>query len=84
MKGITLSLSLSLSFNLSSLLPSIVGTPFYIMEYVDGRIFKDASLPSLKPSERNVIILVYHKFNLLFNFRGFIQKCARHWLQYIM
>ncbi|XP_019850051.1 PREDICTED: acyl-CoA dehydrogenase family member 10 [Amphimedon queenslandica] len=34
---------------------SIVGTPFYLMEYVEGRIFKDASLPSLKPDERNGI-----------------------------
>jgi acyl-CoA dehydrogenase len=31
---------------------SIVGTPFYIMEYVDGRMFKDVALLSLPPSER--------------------------------
>ena len=32
----------------------VVGTPFYLMEYIKGRIFKDASLPSLKPNERAV------------------------------
>ncbi|XP_028681110.1 acyl-CoA dehydrogenase family member 10-like isoform X4 [Erpetoichthys calabaricus] len=34
---------------------SIVGTPFYLMEYCSGRIFKDPSLPGLKPTERREI-----------------------------
>jgi len=32
---------------------SIVGTPFYLMEYVDGRIFWSADLPGLTPEERH-------------------------------
>jgi acyl-CoA dehydrogenase len=34
---------------------SIIGTPFFIMEYLDGRVFVDQSLPGLKPSERQQI-----------------------------
>ncbi|KAI9845776.1 MAG: hypothetical protein M1838_001537 [Thelocarpon superellum] len=30
----------------------VVGTPFYIMEFLDGRIFEDASFPGVRPSER--------------------------------
>lgn len=33
----------------------VVGTPFYLMEYVDGRVFVDQSLPAMKPAERNEI-----------------------------
>ena len=32
---------------------SIIGTPFYVMEFLDGRIFEDPSLPELKGTERN-------------------------------
>lgn len=31
---------------------SVVGTPFYIMEFLDGRIFEDPSLPGVTPKER--------------------------------
>jgi acyl-CoA dehydrogenase len=31
---------------------SVIGTPFYIMEYLDGRIFEDASMPGVGPEER--------------------------------
>ncbi|XP_076453379.1 acyl-CoA dehydrogenase family member 10-like [Babylonia areolata] len=31
---------------------SILGTPFYLMKYVNGRIFKDHRLPELSPEER--------------------------------
>ena len=34
---------------------SIIGTPFFIMEYLDGRVFVDQSLPGLMPSERQQI-----------------------------
>ncbi|XP_077164824.1 acyl-CoA dehydrogenase family member 10 isoform X2 [Paroedura picta] len=34
---------------------SILGTPFYLMEYCTGRIFKDPSLPGLEPSQRQEI-----------------------------
>jgi aminoglycoside phosphotransferase (APT) family kinase protein len=39
---------------------SIVGTPFYLMEYVDGRIFWSADLPGLTPGERHE---VYREMN---------------------
>jgi aminoglycoside phosphotransferase (APT) family kinase protein len=31
---------------------SVIGTPFYIMDFLDGRIFADPSLPGLEPGER--------------------------------
>jgi aminoglycoside phosphotransferase (APT) family kinase protein len=31
---------------------SVIGTPFYLMDFAEGRIFRDPSLPSLAPSER--------------------------------
>ncbi len=34
---------------------SVIGTPFYLMEYVEGRIFWDQSLPGLPPDERAAI-----------------------------
>lgn len=32
---------------------SIIGTPFYIMEFLDGRIIEDFSIPDVTPEERN-------------------------------
>ncbi|XP_070619393.1 acyl-CoA dehydrogenase family member 10 isoform X2 [Erythrolamprus reginae] len=32
--------------------PRVIGTPFYLMEYSPGRIFKDPSLPELEPHQR--------------------------------
>lgn len=32
---------------------SVIGTPFYIMSFCDGRIFEDPSFPSVSPSDRN-------------------------------
>lgn len=34
---------------------SILGSPFYIMDYVDGRIFYDQRLPGMAPHERAAI-----------------------------
>ena len=34
---------------------SIIGTAFYVMDYVEGRIFWDPSLPGLAPAERSAI-----------------------------
>ena len=34
---------------------SIIGTAFFIMEYLDGRVFVDQSLPGFQPSERQQI-----------------------------
>lgn len=31
---------------------SIIGTPFYIMEFLDGRIIEDPSLPDVSPEDR--------------------------------
>ena len=32
--------------------PGALGTPFYLMERLDGRVFHDCALPSLSPDER--------------------------------
>ncbi|XP_072456539.1 acyl-CoA dehydrogenase family member 10 isoform X2 [Notamacropus eugenii] len=34
---------------------SIIGTPFYLMEYCPGQIYKDVSLPGMEPSQRKAI-----------------------------
>jgi aminoglycoside phosphotransferase (APT) family kinase protein len=31
---------------------SVIGTPFYIMEFLDGRIIEDPTFPGLSPEER--------------------------------
>ena len=33
--------------------PGVVGTPFYVMERLDGRVFHDCALPGLTPDERH-------------------------------
>jgi aminoglycoside phosphotransferase (APT) family kinase protein len=35
--------------------PSIVGTAFYVMDYIDGRVMADWALPELSPSERRAV-----------------------------
>ncbi|KAH6789437.1 acyl-CoA dehydrogenase-like protein [Perilla frutescens var. frutescens] len=37
--------------------PSVIGTTFYIMEYLEGRIFIDPMLPNVEPRQRRAI---YH------------------------
>ena len=37
--------------------PALLGTPFYLMERVEGRVFTDARLPDLTPDERGAIYL---------------------------
>ncbi|XP_071792145.1 acyl-CoA dehydrogenase family member 11-like isoform X1 [Asterias amurensis] len=34
---------------------SVIGTAFYVMEHVQGRIFRDVTLPDMSPSERSAI-----------------------------
>jgi aminoglycoside phosphotransferase (APT) family kinase protein len=34
---------------------SVIGTMFYVIDYVEGRIFWDGALPGLEPAERGVI-----------------------------
>ncbi|XP_047164617.1 probable acyl-CoA dehydrogenase IBR3 isoform X2 [Vigna umbellata] len=35
--------------------PSVIGTAFYIMEYLEGRIFIDSKLPGVPPERRSAI-----------------------------
>lgn len=35
--------------------PEVIGTTFYVMDYLEGRIFRDAALPGLRPTERTAI-----------------------------
>ncbi len=37
--------------------PDIIGTPFFVMDYVEGRLLKDATLPNMSPAERRAIYL---------------------------
>jgi aminoglycoside phosphotransferase (APT) family kinase protein len=34
---------------------SVIGTAFYVMDFLDGRIFRDAALPDLSPKERAAV-----------------------------
>lgn len=36
---------------------SVIGTPFYVMRRLDGRVFHDAALPGVAPSERRAMYL---------------------------
>jgi aminoglycoside phosphotransferase (APT) family kinase protein len=35
--------------------PSVIGTPFYVMEYVEGRVLRDPTLPEMTPAMRSAI-----------------------------
>jgi aminoglycoside phosphotransferase (APT) family kinase protein len=35
--------------------PGLLGTPFYLMERVEGRVFTDCALPGLEPAERRAL-----------------------------
>ena len=35
---------------------NIIGTAFYIMEYLEGRVFEDTTLPNISPEERTTSI----------------------------
>jgi aminoglycoside phosphotransferase (APT) family kinase protein len=34
---------------------AVFGTPFYVMEYLDGRVFTDPALPGVDPAERTAL-----------------------------
>src|SRR5580704_14412419 len=34
---------------------SVIGTTFYVMDYVEGRVFWDPALPGLEPTERRAV-----------------------------
>lgn len=38
---------------------SVIGTNFYIMEFLEGRIFENPALPEVKPSERRELYVVW-------------------------
>ncbi len=35
--------------------PEVIGTAFYVMDFLEGRIFRDAALPGIEPAERAAI-----------------------------
>lgn len=35
--------------------PAVIGTPFYIMDFVEGRVFRTYVLPGMEPAERRAI-----------------------------
>lgn len=35
--------------------PGVIGTSFYVMDFLEGRIFRDARLPGLAPAERTAL-----------------------------
>lgn len=37
--------------------PELIGTPFYLMARVEGRVFSDCALPGLEPAERHAIYM---------------------------
>ena len=41
--------------------PSIIGTPFYLMDYVAGKIYKDPSLPGLDAESRKKVYTAMNK-----------------------
>ncbi|KAF9622183.1 hypothetical protein IFM89_030041 [Coptis chinensis] len=41
--------------------PSVIGTDFYIMEFLEGRIFLDPALPGVPPNRRRAIYLEMSK-----------------------
>lgn len=36
----------------------IIGTPFYIMEYLDGRIFEDPAMPGVSAEDRTAMYVL--------------------------
>ena len=34
---------------------TVIGTPFYVMQFVEGRVFVDASMPGASPAERSAV-----------------------------
>ena len=51
---------------------SIVGTPFYVMEKMEGRVFTDSSLPGCTPDERRAMYLSRKDFET----HGFTDGCV--------
>ncbi|KAL0488318.1 acyl-CoA dehydrogenase [Acrasis kona] len=72
---------------------NVIGTPFYIMQYIEGRIFKDIELPKMHPTQRfaiyaamNKVLAELHSVDLeatgLKSYgkpEGFIARNAKRW-----
>jgi aminoglycoside phosphotransferase (APT) family kinase protein len=43
---------------------SIIGTPFYVMEMVEGRIFKNPALPELRYSKGGLKYIIFYLLDL--------------------
>lgn len=41
--------------------PKVIGTPFYLMEALEGRVFHDNALPELSPTERRDVFAAMNK-----------------------
>lgn len=52
---------------------AVIGTPFYIMEFLDGRMFTDPSMPGLSAEERNALYVVFLR-------KASKQKNQKRWL----
>lgn len=39
---------------------NVIGTPFYIMEFLDGRIFEDAGFPGVTKEDREEMYVLSH------------------------
>ncbi|XP_030062544.1 acyl-CoA dehydrogenase family member 11 isoform X2 [Microcaecilia unicolor] len=58
---------------------AVIGTEFYVMEHVQGRIFRDSTLPEVSPAERSALYVAaiemlaqLHSFNLnALNLQGY-------------
>lgn len=44
---------------------SVLGTPFYVMEYLEGRIFTDVRLPEIKSHQERVAWFVFLSLSFL-------------------
>jgi aminoglycoside phosphotransferase (APT) family kinase protein len=60
---------------------AVVGTPFYLMEFLDGRIFTDMTMPNLASSEKRDLCVHLCLAHLPLNF-FFLDafRCSKSWL----
>lgn len=59
---------------------SVIGTPFYIMEFLDGRIIEDPALPGVSPEERTAMydcVVLYISLEDKLNIPPQVEECRR-------
>lgn len=44
---------------------SVIGTPFYIMSFLDGRIIEDPTMPDVTPEERTEMLVCNSESSVL-------------------